>query len=277
MVNMITARCIANNLLVSDAINSFLFSLKEHTRRNYSYSLRRIFTMKELSHLISLGMRLDHFTKLNFSSLLDIIKICMPGSETTKQNRCSAFLSFTKFLSRHSNGNISPALPQKGINPTFQKIREKSVTIAMNADQCFKFLSKLHDISYRDYLIAKCILQGAKRISEVTEAKVDQIDWDNHRITFVQKKSHVLEKQTVITYPKDFMNELKFYINDRKCGPIFITRTGQRVSQPHLYNVFVQAGIEAGIPFRVHPHALRATAITLLMKMGYHSDQILNI
>ncbi|MES2274235.1 MAG: tyrosine-type recombinase/integrase, partial [Chlamydiota bacterium] len=46
---------------------------------------------------------------------------------------------------------------------------------------------------------------------------------------------------------------------------------------PHLYRVFAGARIDAGIPFTVHPHVLRASAITYLSAQGFAADQIMRV
>ena len=132
-------------------------------------------------------------------------------------------------------------------------------------------------MSFRDYLVAKTILQGAKRVSEVLFSRIEDIDWAKNQIIFKQLKSKEIEKYTVISYPDSYMQELREYIGDRKTGIIFVTRNGKPLSQPHLYRIFASASIDAGLPFTVHPHVLRASAITYLSVQGYHADQIMKV
>ena len=73
------------------------------------------------------------------------------------------------------------------------------------------------------------------------------------------------------------MKELKHYLYERTDGYIFITRNGKKVEQSHIHRTFATASLDAGIQISVHPHMLRTTAITLLMKMGYHSDDVMKV
>ena len=173
---------------------------------------------------------------------------------------------------------IRKASPRKDQgNPTFRQVRETSRTKSLTKTQWSCFLLSLKRISYRDYLIAKTVLQGAKRIGEVLSAQISQINFEKCQITFKQFKSKTIEKHTIITYPESFMKELKEYIEYRFNGHIFITRNGKPLSQPHLYRSFSNAGRQAGISFTVHPHVLRASAITYLSLIGYHADQIMRV
>ncbi|MBW2977487.1 site-specific integrase, partial [Candidatus Woesearchaeota archaeon] len=161
---------------------------------------------------------------------------------------------------------------------TFKKIRSVATTEALSEKEVVLFLKALNSINHRDYLIAKTILQGAKRLDEVLTAKISQIDWEGKKITFRQSKSRELEQVTVIHYPENFMEELREYIGDRdKEEWIFITTKGNRVVQPHIFRSFVNAGKIGGISKKVTAHTLRATAITVLTNKGYNVEQIMKV
>lgn len=60
-----------------------------------------------------------------------------------------------------------------------------------------------------------------------------------------------------------FFWALRLHIGDRQ-GYVFITRSGKPVMLNQLAVTFVKAGRAAGIPFKISPHVLRASAITYL-------------
>lgn len=261
-----------------EATETFLNSLEGHTKRSYRAAFQAIFTLFEQRKLFNPHANLQTFSLANLEMLLDEIKTHIPGSEATKQARAAAFISLTRFLQRATEGVIRKASPKKDkATPTFRPVRATSATKALTRAQWTIFLLSLKRLSLRDYLVAKTILQGAKRISEVLTAEIEQINWEESQITFRQLKSKELEKQTIITYPQIFMEELKTYLGERKKGPIFITRRSKPLTQPHLYRSFVQASIQSGLPFKVHPHVLRASAITYLAMQGFSADQIVRI
>ena len=128
-------------------------------------------------------------------------------------------------------------------------------------------------INSRDCLIAKITLQGGKRIREVLTLKIDQIDWHKNEITFTQSKTKGAKKETVITYPKSIMKELREYIGKRK-GLAFVSSTGNPVLLTQVANTFGRAGSKAGIPFKVTPHVLRASTVTYLKQQGFSDSDI---
>jgi integrase len=213
----------------------------------------------------------------NLENLLDCISEKTQGSQATKQARASTFISFTRYLDRITQGLIRQAKPRTGAMATFRKIRERAATKAITLEHWKKFIKQLREISVRDSLIAKAIFQGSKRVNEVLNAKLDQIDWANNRISYRQSKSSTLIKETVISYSKEFMDELNSYLNNRSHGYIFITRTGNKVTQSHLHRNFSYASIKAELPFNIHPHMLRTSGITLLLGLGFHSDDVMKV
>jgi integrase len=260
------------------ATNHFLSTLEGNTQRAYRAAFNSIFDLFIKLNLFDPRANLQTFALANLENLLDEIRNKLTGAESTKQARSAAFIALTRYLQRATGGLIRKALPRKEkTNPTFRQIRETSLTKAMNRAQWTKFLAILKQHSLRDYLVAKTILQGAKRVGEVLSAQIDQINWQERQITFRQFKSKILEKYTIITYPESFMKELKDHLGERREGPIFITRSGKPLTQPHLYRSFATASQQAGISFTVHPHVLRASAITYLSSQGFHADQIMRV
>jgi integrase len=79
----------------------------------------------------------------------------------------------------------------------------------MTQSQWILFLDALEQISPRECLIAKLILQGGKRVNEVLSLQTQHIDWDRRKIVFEQSKTKGLKKATVITYPQSVMEKLK--------------------------------------------------------------------
>lgn len=172
---------------------------------------------------------------------------------------------------------IPKAVPSKeGVSKTFYRVREKVATEAMTKMQWSEFLDELEKINKRDCLIAKIILQGGKRMSEVLALTTRAIDFNLREITFQQSKTKGYKKETIITYNQEIMVELKEYIGSRK-GLVFITKTGGSVMANQLSINFAKAGERAGIPFRITPHVLRASTITYLKVSGFSDSDVMKI
>lgn len=259
---------------IKNAVEAFLKSLEGHTLRAYGGAFRMFFK----KGLLDPEGSLQFFAVANLEHLLDLIKERTSGSEATKQARAAAFVSFTGFLQRKTAGLIKKALPRKEKGyQTFRKIRDEAKSASMNREEVKSFLEVLEKKNRTYWIIAQMILQGAKRVSEVLEARIEDIDWADGHVTFQQKKSEVIEKTTVIHYPLRFLNELKGYLGERAGGLIFLTKNGKRFSPGHIFKAFRRAAKLAEITKNISPHSLRVTAITLFIEKGYGSDQVIKV
>jgi integrase len=258
---------------VDEAVNEWLKTLSEKTRINYASGIRMLTERGLINPMVSL----QAFALYNHEAIIDRIKLVFDWSECTRQARAACYISFTTFLSRRMQGLIKKAIPSKeGTNKTFYRVREKVKSHAMTQAQWLAFLVALEEINLRDCLIAKLILQGGKRINEVLSLQTEQIDWEQNEITFKQSKTKGMSKETVITYPSSVMIALRNYLGERK-GWVFVTSSLRPVMINQLASTFKRAGEQAGIPFKVTPHVLRASAVTFLKQQGFSDSDIMGI
>jgi integrase len=224
-----------------------------------------------------------HFRHAPHELVIDYIKRVQEWSESTRQVHAAVYISFTAYLARISQGWIRKAEPSTlAANPTFYQIREKCATNALTLADWHKFITALTDINERDALIARSTFHGAKRISEAISITLSQIDWEKNIIKYKQSKTGGTFREIPITFPQYFMEELKAYIEStaaiRKDSPyVFITRTGKMVTRLRLNHSFDQAGKKAKIKFKVTPHVLRATWVTLVREQGASDSQIMQV
>lgn len=267
---------------VKAAIQDWLTNLNAGTRRNYAYYMTDMMR-RNIIHDTDVG----HFRLMPHEQVIDYIKKIEGWSEGTKQVYAACYISFTGHLERISGGWFRKAIPNSlASNPTFFQIREKCKTEALTISEWNKFIDALAEINKRDSLIARSLLQGAKRISEAISITLDQIDWDKNIIRFRQSKTGGMIKEIPITYPKYFMDELKIYIDStadkRKDSSVFITRNGKQVTRLRLNYSFAEASKKAGLkrndkPLKVTPHVLRATWVTLVRQNGASDSQIMQV
>jgi integrase len=257
---------------VSQALENWYQSMSRLTAINYQSGMRKLIELGFLNPFISL----QQFSQVNHNAIVDNIKKdkSINWSECSRQARAAAYISFTSYLCRQTDGIIKKALPNKEeSNKTFKRVHKHVVTEAMTQAQWIAFFKALQKINSRDCLLAKIALQGGKRISEVLSLTADKIDWTSNQITFRQLKTRGMIEETVITYPTSIMTDLKQYICERE-GLVFITRTGKALPLCQLAATFERAGKAANIPFKVTPHVLRASAVTYLKQQGFSDSDI---
>lgn len=258
---------------VQQAAEIWLATLNPRTRINYQSGLRRLAEKGLLSPLLSL----QAFALVNHEAIIDQIKLVDEWTECSRQSRAACYISFTRFLHRRSQGMIARAISNReGHSKTFFRVYDKVKTLAMSQAQWIAFLEALEQISPRECLIAKLILQGGKRANEVLSLQIRQIDWDRRKILFEQSKTKGTKKSTVITYPQSIMDRLKLFIGERT-GLVFITRSGKPVMMTRLAQTFDKAGKAAGVPFKVTPHVLRASTVTYLKQQGFQDTDIMKV
>jgi len=266
-----------SNTPIKLAINEWLKNLSPGTRRNYSYYINGLMK-KGLIPDATVGI----FNEIPHEINIDDIKRVKEWSEGTRQCRASCYISFTAYLHRISYGWFRRAVPSNlAANRTFFQIRDKCATEALSLHEWHKFIEALEKINLRDSLIAKCLLQGAKRISEVLDAREDCIDFDKGIIRFKQGKARGAVRWMFISFPNTFLNALKDYLylthNQRtNSGLIFITNQGKKVFRTRLNFSFKKASDIAGIK-RVTPHVLRATWVTLAKTQGVPDSEIMKV
>ena len=220
---------------ILESIEIWLKTLSPLTRKNYASAFRQLIA----NNFIEPKKNLQYFSLINHENIIDEIKLIPNWKEATRQARVAAYISFTGYLQRKTQGMISKAISNReGAAKTFYKIREKVKTRALTELQTKNFLQHLKKINERDALIAKVILQGGKRKSEVLELAIKNIDFKNKQIRFRQTKTKGVYKETIITYPEAIMRALKQYVGKRT-GLVFITRNNRKIHTQQIDRTFV--------------------------------------
>jgi len=262
------------NITAGQALEAWLQSLSHYTEKSYRSGFR---LLAERS-VFDPNLSLQEFSLVNHEAKVDDIKLSPHWSEATRQARAAAYIGFTAFLQRRTQGLIHKAISNReGANKTFFKVRDKVKTNYLNELEVAEFFKHLESLNQRDALIAKLILQGGKRKGEVLSLLIEQIDFRQRLIRFKQSKTKGAEKETWITYPESVMTELKNYLTDRIKGLCFVTRNNRQISPNQLDRNFIKAGEIAGIPFPVTPHVLRVTLVTKLKGLDIQDSDIIKI
>ena len=269
---------------IKDAISSWLGNLSSETKRNYAYYITDMIKRGIIPELDGSGnvFTVGHFNFTNHEEMIDYIKKIDDWSEGTRQVRAACYISFTAHLNRVSQGWFRKAEPSTlTSNKTFFNVRDKCATKALSLNDWNKFIAALYQINDRDALIAKTMLQGAKRISEVLSIRMNQVDFENRMIHFKQSKTGGTIREIPITYPETFMSELRDYIDRTKNERgendlIFITNKGKGVFRTQLNATFEKASKLANLD-KVTPHVLRATWVTLAKEQQVPDSEIMKV
>ena len=248
-------------------VQNYLGILKNsNTQATYKNAFRVIV----LKRILKPFMTIEDFGQIDVNVSLDKIKKLDNYSEASKQLYAAAFVSFTKYLNRASRGLTKIAIPDShGISKTFYKLRDKIKTQAITHEEFEIFYEKLLNINKQHALIAKIIYIGVKRVSEVLNLRIEDID--GSEITFRQSKTRGVDMKTVITYNQDILMSLSKFIDNRKKGFVFLEKK-EKIKRYRLNYTFARAS--KNCHFRVTPHVLRATAITEYKKRGHSAEDI---
>lgn len=265
------------HMQVTDAMQNWLSNMREVTRKNYTYYMNDL-----IDRELVLILTLSEFNKINHEAVLDRIKKIEEWTEGTRQLKAACYISFTAYLNRMTQGWFRRVYPSKlKSNPTFYQTRDKCATEALKLNDWHRFISELDKINRRDSLIARCMLQGAKRVSEALELTLDQINFEKNIIYYFQKKTGGMLKEIPISYPERFMSEIKSYVHDTEkyraeSKYVFVTRNGKPLNRTRINYSFDVASKEANIK-KVTPHMLRATWVTLAKEQGVQDTEIMKV
>lgn len=249
------------------------------TYKNYQYYVKEMLlagifpTIDTGGNPFTLGL----FRHIKHEKMIDWINLNEKLKESTKQLYIACYKSFLNHLERISYGWF------KSIKETSKSIslRNKKTTRILTLKEWEEFNRALEEINHRDSLIARCMLQGARRISEILEIKIPNIDFHHSIIHFWKSKHNGDMREIPISYPKKFMSELESYIAETaevrgKSHLLFITRNGKPLTRSRLNHSFLEASKKAQIQ-NVTPQMLRATWVALTKSKGIPEEEIMKV
>lgn len=267
-------RALANTTL-QHAIDTWLETLTGLTRKNYECGLKRLAALG----LLDPSMSLQTFSRINQNTTIDRIKKTPGLSESTKQARAACFISLTRFINRRTDGIIQAATPCKegslDTTKTFGSTRSSVKSEALEPIEWIRLIDAIDN--KRDRLVVKMMLQGAKRISEVLSLTIDKVDFDKRQAQFKQLKTRGEEKWLVVNLPENLTAEIKALVGERESGPVFVTDAGKPIQHTQVYRAMKRAAERAGIKKNVHPHVMRASAITHHRGQGVSDAEIVRL
>ena len=139
------------------------------------------------------------------------------ASESVRQARAAFFIGFTKFMARRTNDTIKAAQPNRdGDLKTFSHRNQKSVAKELTEEQLKLFFGTLQKMGQREYLFASLQFIGARRLAEVRQSNIENINWEESKIYFKPNKSgKVVPTLIPIKMPQSLLDKLKSYLGNR--------------------------------------------------------------
>jgi integrase len=252
-------------LPLSAAICDWLWEFEQNTRRKYTEYMTDMLNRKIIHEFFADGkiFTVGGFRHIRHEQALEYIKKVQDWTEGSRQARAACYISFTSYLHEISDGWFRRALPSNLDDEykTFFRLTPKAISQALSLEDWHRFLDVLDGNNQRDSLIARCMLYGGHRVSEILNIKIGQLDLERNIIRFARGKNKKLELPLI--YPPSFINELKEYIqstrNQREGSDfVFITRNGKPLTRSRLNYSFAHASDQANVG-KVTPEILRAT------------------
>ena len=257
---------------VETALEPFLGSLKQNTEKTYRVGFTYLFKNK----ILDPKQKLDDFAILNYNDVLHAIQNEHTGSKASRMNRAAAFISFTKFLNKKTNGLVAVCTPHTtGVDKTFFKVREKATSKPLSRPDCVRLLDSMKVVHYTTYIIAKIALNSGRRILEVLNLKWRDINFNQNTISFRVLKTRT-EKIVRVKYGQDVFDDLSLLKRSLKntlqdCF-VFSRPNGTRISYPAVWSRFKKVSQMMGQT--ITPHNLRATYISLASSEGFRHSEI---
>jgi site-specific recombinase XerC len=194
--------------------------------------------------------------KATQDNLIAYSKALNGQASATVHKKIAALRSLYAYLNRRGIRTDNPAMIVD--MPKVDRLRSVSF---LNREQVWELMQVFDDslLGIRDRAIVSVLLHGL-RLAEAVGLNVEDYREGNLRVIGKGNKMRIV--------PLDLTTQrnLEEYLKRRKTGPMFLSRlrNGDRIERRTMQDVVYKA--TARIGKRMHPHALRHTAGTIMVK-----------
>ena len=124
-------------------------------------------------------------------------------------------------------------------------------------------------LNARNKAIIDFMYSTACRVSELTDVKISDIDFDDNFVKLQGKGS----KQRIVPIGSELNKTLQSYLKIRKEFEnnetfLFISKNKKKLDRSAVFRLIKKTALIAGINSSVHPHALRHSAATHMLEAG---------
>jgi len=137
--------------------------------------------------------------------------------------------------------------------------------------ECNSLIDYAYNMKSSYAMILKTLLFTGVRVSELVSIKIEHINFNECELFIERGKG---DKERVIPLFKFLSDEIRTYVNDRRAGYLFESRSNTKFSTRRIQQIVSQIGKEVGIRQSIHPHLFRHTIATYLLNKGVPIDRV---
>lgn len=153
---------------------------------------------------------------------------------------------------------------------------EQRLPVVLSNDEINRMLDCIDKSTfhgYRNALTIEVLYSCGLRISELLNLKKNDIFWDKEYIKVLGKGN----KQRLVPIGKSALEHLRYYIDNHRSklkidnrykNLVFLNHYGRQLTRQHSFQMIKDVALAAGIKKNIHPHTLRHSFATELIKGG---------
>ncbi len=181
-----------------------------------------------------------------------------PPQDATVVQTLSAAASFYTYAIRLGATEVSPFanIKRPRVDPDY------SPTQGMTEEETARLIETARDWAPRSYALVMLLYLTGARVDELLSLEANQLGYDRgHRTLPLTQKGG---KKRPAPVPPLALDALLAYLEGRVDGPLFVTDSGRRWTQPEVWKHLRVLARRAGIPqaASIKPHTLRHQFIT---------------
>ena len=124
-------------------------------------------------------------------------------------------------------------------------------------------------LNARNKAIIDFMYSTACRVSELTDVKISDVDYDDNFVKLQGKGS----KQRIVPIGRELKKNLYSYLKIRKEldtneSLLFLSRSKKKLDRTAVFRVIKKTALKTGINASIHPHTLRHSAATHMLEAG---------
>lgn len=189
---------------------------------------------------------------------------------STQSRKISTLRSFYRFLNKR---NIIPVNPVELIS---LRGNHKNLPEFLYSDEMVKVLKSISTttpLGLRNMALLELFYATGMRVSEISNLKLDQIDFELNLILVHgkgNKDRYVAFGEEAKTALNNYLVEArkKLLLHKTDYGYVFLNSNGNRITSRGLEYIIKNIFLNAGISASVHPHMLRHTFATQMLNNG---------
>lgn len=238
---------------------AFLAGYKARTFDSYKYDLSVWFRWCQRNGLVVLDAKRVH-VELFMRDMEEHGFDRGPLQASTVDRRLSTIAGFYRYA---FIDGVIPTNPAEYVRRP--KIHDKERP-QLDSNDIRRFLAHAERKGGDHHVLAFLLCHNGLRVSEACSLNVEDLGMDRgHRtVSFIGKNS----KPALVPLAPPLARAIDVLVGTRTSGPILHRKDGGRLDRRTAYGWIVAIGKKADMPFRVHPHLLRAAYISEALAAG---------